>query len=200
MPSMRPAARSRSCCSVVLYSRIVDHVLEVLLEEGRVRGRALHADGLALQHRLPRVDRLLRRVRVLLEVQDLPGAFELRERRILHRAPAVRAGGVDARELDHLLALRRDVHAGHDGVVLAGLERRDDAVPILGDDLALDVHAAAELVRELDLEAVELALRRREVPRRVGALGRDLDRLPLLALRRGAARERRAERGQVPMA
>ncbi len=45
------------------------------------------------------------------------------------------------------------------------LERRDDAVPVLGDDLALDLHAGAEVVGEVDLEAFELAAGAGEVPR-----------------------------------
>src|SRR3546814_15515814 len=64
---------------------------------------------------------------------------------------------VCAREVDHLLALRGDRHAGHDGVVLAGLQRRNDALPGLLDDLALDLHAPAEIGGEIDLEAEQLA-------------------------------------------
>ena len=38
-----------------------------------------------------------------------------------------------------------------------GAQGRDDAVPVLRDDLALHLHARAEVVGEVDLEAFELA-------------------------------------------
>ena len=114
----------------------------------------------------------------------------------------MRAAGIGPREVDRFEPLVGDVHAGHDHVVLGRVQRRDDAVPILRHDLALHLHAAAELVREVDLEAIELAARRREVPRGIGPFGRDADLGPLFALRPGAARghghEREAKRQRLP--
>jgi hypothetical protein len=63
--------------------------------------------------------------------------------------------------------------------------------PVLGHDLALHLHAPAELVGEVDLEALELAARAGEVPRLVGAFRGDLDGFPLLALREGATGRQR---------
>ena len=75
------------------------------------------------------------------------------------------------------------------------LKRRDDAVPVLSHDLALHLHAPAEVVGEVDLEAFELAARAGEVPRRVGAFGGDLEGLALR--RRAADGERRAEESEA---
>ena len=177
---------------IMLLGRLVfadrDRVLEVLLEEGRVRGRGLHADRLALEQRLPGLDHLLAALGVRVEVEARTLPRELRERGILRRAPAVRSARVDAREVDHLEPFVGDVHARHDGVVLLGRQRRDDAVPVLRDDLAFHLHARAKIVGEVDLESVELAARGLEVPGRIGALGRDLDRFPFLALGGGGPR------------
>ena len=106
----------------------------------------------------------------------LARARHLGERRDLGDQEAVGAVRVGTGEVDHLLALVGDAHAGHDGVVLLGGQRRDDAVPVLGHDLALHLHARAQVVGEVDLEAFELAAGAREVPRRIGALRGDLDR------------------------
>ncbi len=103
--------------------------------------------------------------------------------------------GIGAGEVDDLLAVLGDAHAGHDGVVLLGVERRNDAVPILRHDLALHLHAAAEIAGEIDLEAFELAASAGEVPRRVGAFRGDLHGLALR--RRAADGERRAEEGET---
>jgi hypothetical protein len=68
----------------------------------------------------------------------------------------------------------------------------------LRDDLALHLHAGAQIVGEVDLEAFELAARTREVPRRVSTLSGDLDGIPLLALcSRAAKREGRTEERQT---
>ena len=129
------------------------------------------------------------------EVEGLAGARHLGERRVLGHQEAVRRVGVGAGEVDDLLALVGDAHAGHDGVVLLGVERRDDAVPILRHDLALDLHAGAQVVGEVDLEAFELAAGAGEVPRRVGAFGGDLHGLALR--RRAADGKRRAEKSET---
>ena len=91
---------------------------------------------------------------------------------------------VVAAEINHLLALSSDAHAVHDGVVFAGGQAWDDAVPILRDEFAGDLHALAEVVAEVDLEADELAVGGVAVERHVGALGCDHHLLPVLRLRR----------------
>jgi len=47
---------------------------------------------------------------------------------------------------------------GDDGIELAGLQRRDDAVPILGDEGALELHLVAKRLGDVDVEADELAI------------------------------------------
>ncbi len=79
-------------------------------------------------------------------------------------------------EVDLLLALVGDRHRGDDGVELAGLQRRDDAVPILRDELAGHLHLRAERVGDVDVEAFELAVGGQVVEGRVGAFGADLQR------------------------
>ena len=121
----------------------------------------------------------------LVEVGAVELARVARELAVLEHRELGRRRGVAVGELDHLLALVGDRHAGHDDVVLAGLQRRDDAFPVLRHDLALGAHAPAQVVGEVDLEADQLARAVGRVPRRVGALGRDPDGGPFLG--RGAA-------------
>ena len=186
--STRPAARSRSCCSVVLYSRIVIVSFRYFSRKAEFDGRALHADGLALEHRLPGLDRLLGGLGSLSRWTRRPGA-----------GAAWRAGesfiapqpcGPPRRRCEKLITSSRLSVMFMPAMMASyfwAVERRDDAVPILRDDLAFHLHARAKIVGEVDLEAVELAARAGEVPRRISALGRDLDRFPFLALRGGAA-------------
>src|SRR5262249_5294316 len=68
-----------------------------------------------------------------------------------------------------------DRERGDDGVVVAGQEARDDAVPVLGDDLAILLHLGAERPRDVDVEAGHMVVLVDEVEGRIGALGRDLD-------------------------
>ena len=82
-------------------------------------------------------------------------------------------------EVDKLVALVGDAHAGHDGVVVAGIQVGDDGVPVVGDPDAFKVGAAAELVAELALEAVDLAVVVDEVVGVVVALGAHRDLLGL---------------------
>ena len=49
----------------------------------------------------------------------------------------------------------------------------NDAVPILGDDVALDLHLLAEREADLDVEATDLAGGIDEVEGRIGPLGAD---------------------------
>tara|TARA_Y100001934_G_scaffold283612_1_gene404798 strand:- start:8402 stop:8725 length:324 start_codon:yes stop_codon:yes gene_type:complete len=60
---------------------------------------------------------------------------------------------VVARERDDFFALCLDGHAGHNCVVFLGEEGRDDAVPGSFNDLAFDLHAFAQLVGKVDVEA-----------------------------------------------
>ena len=64
-----------------------------------------------------------------------------------------------------------------DGVELAGEEGGNDAVPVLGDEFALDLHLRAQGVGNVDVEADEAAVRFKIVEGRVGALGADYDLL-----------------------
>jgi hypothetical protein len=60
-------------------------------------------------------------------------------------------------EVDHLVALVGDRHAGDDGVVVARHEVGDDRIPVVGDPFAGQLGARAQLVAQLALEAVDLA-------------------------------------------
>jgi hypothetical protein len=80
-------------------------------------------------------------------------------------------------EVDLLLALFGDRHRGDDGVELAGKQGRNDAVPVLGDEFALDLHLGAQGVGDVDVEADEAAVGLEVVEGRVGALGADDDLL-----------------------
>ena len=64
-------------------------------------------------------------------------------------------------EVDHFLALLGDRHGGDDRVVFLGDQARDDAVPILHDELALEVRRLAQRFGDVDVEADELAVRGR---------------------------------------
>lgn len=86
-----------------------------------------------------------------------------------------RRGVVFVGEGDLLLAFLGDAHRGDDGVEFLGLQGRNDAIPILGDDLAFDLHLRAERIGDVDVEAFHLAVRRDGVEGRIGALGADLD-------------------------
>src|SRR3712207_8986464 len=74
-----------------------DRVLEILLQELGVHGGGLDAYGLAFQNRLPLLDHRLGGGRILVEAEPLALAGELGDRRVLHRAPAMEAGGVGPR-------------------------------------------------------------------------------------------------------
>ncbi len=170
----------------------LDHVAEIFDEEVRIGRRPLDSDHLAFQHRRPLGDQRRDPVRIGIERQTALSG-EIGERAVAHHREAMRSAGVGAREIDHLHTRVGDVHAGHDRIVLAGLEGRDDARPILRDDLAGDLHAGAEIVREIDLEAGERAVGLREVPRRIGAFRGDAHRLLLRARR--PARDAQRHRG-----
>ena len=95
---------------------------------------------------------------------------------VLRRDDGRRRVVVFVGEVDLLLALVGDRHRRDDGVELAGLQRRDDAVPILGDEFALDLHLLAKRVGDVDVEAFELAVGGQVVEGRIGAFGADLQR------------------------
>ena len=59
-----------------------------------------------------------------------------------------------------------DRHAGGDDVDLAGLERRDETIDVVGQELRLDAHVGRELARDVDLEADELSVGAARGPRR----------------------------------
>ena len=124
-------------------------------------------------------------------LKTLPESDSLASALSLARHEAGRRRGVGVREVDLLLAFVGDRHAVHDDVELARLEAGDHAVPVLGDDLALDVSTLAEVVGEVDLEADDLAARVGQVPRIVGPLHADHDGLPVL----GESRRRDGQRG-----
>ena len=135
----------------------VDDLAVGLVDIVGVDRRALNADRLALQ----------------------PGLADLDARALL-ADEAGRRLVVLAGEVDALLALLGDRHAGDDGIVFLGQEARNDPVPILRHDLAIELGLDAQRLGDVDIEALELAARILEVERRIGALGRDLD----LCLRR----------------
>ena len=96
--------------------------------------------------------------------------------RVLGRGDCRRRVVIFLGEVDLLGAFRRDRHRCDDRVELAGLQRRDDAVPILRDELAGHLHLRAERIGDVDVEAFELAVGGQVVERRIGAFGADLQR------------------------
>jgi hypothetical protein len=77
------------------------------------------------------------------------------------------------------------VDASDDGVEFLRLQGRDDSVPVLGDDLALDLHLRAQRIGNVDVEAFDLAVRCNGVEGRIGAFGADLHFLLRLRQRAG---------------
>ena len=192
---MRPDFRSRSRSSRGLVFLDRRDVLEVVAGEGRVRGRHLHAERLAFQRFLQRLERGVAAGLVLVEVDQLAGAGELGERAGFRRGEGRRDVRIGDREVDLLLALVGDRHAVHDDVELAGLQAGNHAVPILRDDLAFDLHPRADVHRDVGLEADDLAARIGQIVGLVGALHADDHGLPVLGARRaGEDQERACER------
>src|SRR5690606_33977926 len=78
-------------------------------------------------------------------------------------------------------------------IELLGLQRRDHAVPVNGDEFAGDLHLVAERLGDVDVEADELAVRRQAVEGRIGSFRADDD----LFLGGGGAGEKggRCDRG-----
>jgi hypothetical protein len=170
---------------VVLLRRLVlpdvDHVLEVLLEEVRLRGRRLHADHLALQQRLDLVDRFLRGGKAFrIERIDLAllGSFASGIDFSTANVDGVRPYGC----VKAIASLRLSVMfmpamiASNLPALSAGITPSN----ALRDDLALGLHPLAQVLGEVDLEADQLAAGIGEVPGLVGPLGRDLDARPVL--------------------
>jgi hypothetical protein len=93
------------------------------------------------------------------------------------------------REVDDFEPLVGDEHARHDHVELADGQRRNEAVPILGNDRAFDLHAFTKIFRQLHFHAVGLAIGGGEIPRRIGTLRRYGD----LLLCRGRRQRRYCE-------
>ena len=118
-------------------------------------------------------------------VVPVPG--RVGERPVLVGHEHGRRRGIGIGEGDHLLAVVGDRERVHDHVVLAGLQRRDRAVEVRGDDLAFDLHAAAEILQHLRLEAADGAVRIGQVPGLVGALRHHRDALPVLGFDRWTA-------------
>ena len=85
-------------------------------------------------------------------------------------------------EGDLLAALLRVRHRGDDGVILVGQKRRNDAVPVLGDEGAFDLHALAQRLGDVDVEALQFIVGIKEVEGRIGALRADPDRCPVLRI------------------
>ena len=77
---------------------------------------------------------------------------------------------VRLREVDDLVPLVGDAHSRHDGVVLALHQVGYDAVPFVGHPDAFQIGPPAQLVAQLPLEPVDLALVVDEVVRGIGSL------------------------------
>jgi len=82
-------------------------------------------------------------------------------------------------EIDDFVTLVGDRHARDDGVIVAAHQIRDDRIPVVLDPFAGQLGPRAQLVAQLALEAVDLARVIDEVPRRIGTLGAQTDRLVL---------------------
>jgi hypothetical protein len=83
------------------------------------------------------------------------------------------------------------------GVVAARVQRRDDAVPVLRDEFAFDLHFVAKRLGNIDVEAGQLSVGADCVEGRVGAFRADPDLGPLLVLRlRGACQRQHGGGGK----
>ncbi len=109
-----------------------------------------------------------------------PGAGGIAQRAVLGGGEGSGRGGIGDGEIDDLLALFSDRQRIHDDVELAGIERRDHAVPIGGDQRAFDLGALAEHLGKLRLETAERAVGIGEVPRRISAFERNGRLRPVL--------------------
>ena len=96
---------------------------------------------------------------------DIPGGHEA------HLIAVVLVG-----EADRLLALGADRHTGHDRVVLLGQQYRDDAVPVLRHQLALQLYPLAQRQRDVDVDALELARFVEVIERRIVSFRSDAQR------------------------
>ncbi len=79
--------------------------------------------------------------------------------------------GIVLSEVDHLITLRCDRHAGNDGVVVAGHQVWNDAVPVVDNPFAGQHGPRAELITQFTLEAVNFASIVDEVIGGVGPFG-----------------------------
>ena len=72
--------------------------------------------------------------------------------------------GVRLAEVHVQRAVRPDREARGDHVDLAGLERGDQATEVVGQDLDLEAHVGRKALRDVDLEADQVAARRARGP------------------------------------
>ena len=155
--------------------------------------RDLDTDRLAFQGVAHRGE--LRQRGVLIgEAEIDAGQRHRRERASGDHRERRRPLAVRHREGDLRLAFRRDAHARHDRVELAGLESGDQAVPVLHDGGAGDLQPPADIRQQIRFIADDLAVGRRRVEQRIGAFRRDRDMSPVLGEGRGDA-EGEAEEG-----
>ena len=184
--SMRPDLRSRSRSSVVLYSFTVAMSLRYWLAKLAWVVETCTPSVLPLSAACTPLIAASPAGGVLVEIDERARGGRLGERAVLRREEGAGRSGVGLREVDLLLALVGDRHPVHDDVELARLQPRDHAVPVLGDDLALEARALAEIHHQIGLEADDLAARVGQVPGLVGPFHADDDGLPVLGESVGA--------------
>src|SRR5918994_1929014 len=168
--------------------------LEEALHHGCQGRRALDTDDLALEQRLELVGSCLGCGKIGADVKNLV-VGHLCEGRIFGNKEGAWGASIRPREIDGFQPFIGNLHPGHDGIVLAGAECRNNAVPVLGYDLTLDFHPRAKLGNEIDLEAFELAAGTSEVPGGICTLGGDLHGFPSLCLWEGTACGRKKPQG-----
>ncbi len=124
--------------------------------------------------------------------------WQLGERAILQRCEGLWRQAVGNREIDGFFTLWRRGQASHDRIELASVERRDNAVEWLCNHGALDLHAGAEILVEINFITIQRAIWLGEVIRTKSTFRCDSDFGPLLFFcmsRSGGENQCRNEQG-----
>ncbi|ABA49195.1 hypothetical protein BURPS1710b_0155 [Burkholderia pseudomallei 1710b] len=136
----------------------------------RIRIRLLNR---TLQHAHPfALQRCRRRLEAAVRARD-----QLRRHAIDHR-----------REIDRLTALVGCVHRGIDRIELAALQRRNQPVERRLDPFARELRCVADGVADVDIEALQRAVRRLRFERRILRLEAEAQRLRRVGARRAGPR------------
>ena len=92
-------------------------------------------------------------------------------------------------------AIQRAASIYNDGVEPAGAQRRDQPLPVLTDERALDFHSRTQGERDIDVEADEPIRAVDVAERRVGGIDPDAKRLQRLVIAEGGyARQQKKDK------